>query len=331
MIHPWNEPAWRVLLGGLDRLPHAILVSGQKGIGKLEFASALAGRLLCETAGPMAEACGTCQGCRLFGAQTHPDFRLIEPEALGAQGASAVVAEDPEEKSAGPAKRAKPSIEIKVEQIRDLADFLNIGSHRAGRRIVLVYPAEQLSKNAANSLLKALEEPPSGAMFILVSNNPTDLLPTIRSRCVVVALRVPAAEIGGAWLAAQGVAGAKGWLKFYGGAPLLAKAKLDAGPIDTLAELLGASPNDRGRLLGKIKEREDIARLIDALQKYSLDRALVAAGAAPKYLQMRAARTSADDARKWVATARRLGRHREIGSHPLNSLLFVNQIISELN
>lgn len=330
MIHPWNADAWQALLGRLERLPHAILISGPQGIGKFEFSQELAKRLLCESSVPGAQACGICEGCRWFGAQTHPDFRLIEPEALSSQGGAVAQNDDAEEKPDAGTKRGKPSSEIRVEQIRELADFLNIGSHRAGRRIALLHPAERMTQNAANSLLKALEEPPSGAVFILVAHNAAHLLPTIRSRCASVTLRVPASEIAADWLTAQSVANADRWLKFYGGAPLLAREKLVAVRADSLAALFRASAVERRRLYGTLKERDDILRLVDALQKYALDRALVAAGAAPRYLQMKGAGGSRQEIRKWIHIARRLGHYRPIATHPLNSSLLINQIFSEI-
>lgn len=329
MLHPWNTGVWQSLLGSLDRLPHAILLSGPRGIGKLALARHLSQRLLCEAAAPSAESCGACEGCRWFVAETHPDFRLLQPDALSVQGASSGTEND-EDKPAGAQKRAKPSTEIKIEQVRGLSDFLNIGSHRARRRTVLVHPAEAMNPNAANSLLKALEEPPPGAAFILVSHNASRLLPTLRSRCVTIKLRVPEPKVGVAWLTAQGAAQAERWLKFYGGAPLLARERLEADRPNGLIALLGASVESRSRFLGAIREREEIGLLVDALQKLALDRALVSAGQPAKYLQMQRGQGSVEETKHWVGVARRLGRYRPIVDHPLNQSLLINQILNEL-
>ena len=145
-----------------------------------------------------------------------------------------------------PAKRTKqPSIEIKVDQVRELADFLYIGSHRGRMRVALVHPAEDMNENAANALLKGLEEPPASAMFILVSHRPAQLLPTIRSRCVSVPVGIPAREAALAWLEAQGLKEAERWLAYAGGAPLraveyAARGKVALGP-DRRARRPGAA------------------------------------------------------------------------------------------
>ena len=121
-------------------------------------------------------------------------------------------------------KRAtkQPSIEIKVDQVRELADFLYVRSHRGGVRLALVHPAEDMNENAANALLKGLEEPPAGAMFILVSHRPAQLLPTIRSRCVAVPVPIPPREAALQWLLSQNIKEAERWLAYAGGAPLRA-------------------------------------------------------------------------------------------------------------
>src|SRR5207247_4155502 len=113
-----------------------------------------------------------------------------------------------------------PILEIKIYQVRELADFLNIRSHRGGLRVALVHPAEEMNINAANALLKALEEPPAGAVFLLVSHRPARLLPTIRSRCVALPVAVPPREAALRWLSGQGMPDAERWLAYAGGAPL---------------------------------------------------------------------------------------------------------------
>ena len=163
----WLENTYDQFSLRLDTLPHAILIHGPRGLGKLALAKSFAQRILCEQgdAGPCP--CGRCDGCRWFLSEKHPDYRQVEPEAL--TGAS-----DLEEENDRPAaaQKKKPSTEIKIDQVRELADFLNIGSHRARRRIALFHPAEAMNLNAANALLKSLEEPAPGACFILVSHQP---------------------------------------------------------------------------------------------------------------------------------------------------------------
>ena len=170
---PWNQSILDSLKARLERLQHALLLHGARGVGKLALAERFAQLLLCEHEDAARRPCGACGACRWFLAGNHPDFRRLEPEALMPE------APEGEEGEEGPARRAKqPSLVIKIEQVRALADFLSVGSHRGKRRIALVHPAEDMNPNAANALLKGLEEPPAGAVFVLVSHRPARLLPT---------------------------------------------------------------------------------------------------------------------------------------------------------
>ena len=170
-----------MLTGKLDRLPHALLIHGNPGVGKLELAERFVQLLLCEQRGQGTKPCGTCEACRWFLGGNHPDARYLEPEAL----ARHPVVDDNDEDEL-PKEKKKPSLQIRIEQTRTLAGFVNLVSHRGGYRVAIVHPAEDMNTATANSLFKSLEEPPLGAVFLLVSHRPARLLPTIRSRCVPV-------------------------------------------------------------------------------------------------------------------------------------------------
>lgn len=284
-MHAWNEPLLDAIARRAERLPHALLVYGPRGIGKLALAQRMAQLLLCEGSG--RKPCGRCDACRWFGAQSHPDFRLVQPEARWK--------EPPD----------KPSIQIKIEQVRELADFLYTKSHRARLRIVLVHLAEEMNPQAQTALLKGLEEPPAGAVFILVSHRPAQLLPTIRSRCVAIPVPLPPREAALEWLSQQGVKDAPRWLAYAGGAPLRA--------FEYAAR--GAAP------LAAVDDREALEPLADALQKTALDHALLAFGLAAKY-QTTSAAVPREKARAWLAFARRMGEERLLCRHPLNPRLF---------
>jgi DNA polymerase-3 subunit delta' len=309
-MHPWNEPLLESVRTRLGRLPHALLIHGVRGVGKLALAERVAQLLLCEEE-KKPKPCGSCSGCRWYLAGTHPDFRRIEPEALAKEPP---VAEEGSEEASS-TKRAKPSIEIKVDQIRGLEDFLNVGSHRGKLRVALVHPAEDMNEVSANALLKGLEEPPAGAVFLLVSHRPARLLPTIRSRCVALPVGLPAKDVSQRWLEAQKVPNAGRWLAYAGGAPLRA---LDYAADAATYERLLKAP-------GPVSDRDDLEPLVDALQKISLDRALSAFGLPPKY---GASTVKAKDGGAWLAYARRLGEERLLCRHPLSAPLFSGDILA---
>jgi len=306
-MHPWNQPILDSLKNRLDRLPHAMLLHGPRGVGKLALAETMAQLLLCEQKELKQRPCGQCDGCRWYLAGNHPDFRRLEPEAIAKMPPPAEAEEGSEPAAA---KRTKqPSLFILIEQVRELAAFLNLRSHRGALRVALVHPAEDLYPNAANALLKGLEEPPAGAIFILVSHRPSRLLPTVRSRCVAIPVPIPAREAALAWLATQGIQNADRWLAFAGGAPLQAlEYAAEAGAWERLLK----SPQP-------VDDRDSLERLAEALQKMAYDRAFSAFGLAPKY---RTGVTAGRSARAWLTFARRMGEDRVLTRHPLNPRLF---------
>jgi DNA polymerase-3 subunit delta' len=247
-LYPWQIESWQALQGLRVRLPHALLLKGAQGIGKLDLAMNFAQAMLCEKPKADGTACRECNSCRWFEQDSHPDFRLIQPDALSA-------AEDGDEKPGG----KKPSREISVDQIRDLSSFTNLSAHCGGYRVVLIYPAEAMNNNAANSLLKTLEEPTDNLLFLLITNKPQQLLPTILSRCLSFSVQTPTREAGTAWLVRQGVKNPEQALAQTGFAPLQALGWAESGE--------GAE--ERGILLAAIRQpvKMDALALADSLQR----------------------------------------------------------------
>lgn len=214
--YPWQAAAWARLhaLLAADRLPHALLVAGPGGTGEREFAVRAAQALLCSA--PEDTPCGTCPACRQFAAGTHPDAIRVEP---------------PEADKA-----------IPVDMVRALVARLGLTGR--GRKVALIDPAEAMNANAANSLLKTLEEPPGDSVLLLVSMRPGRLPATVRSRCQRITFGLPEPETACAWLDGQGVADAVTWLARAGGAPLLARelagreSDADTVVLDALLETL---------------------------------------------------------------------------------------------
>jgi len=314
VIHPWNEPLFESLKARAERFPHALLIHGARGTGKLALAEHTARFLLCEDAA--RRPCGRCEGCRWFAAGSHPDFRRLEPEALAREPDP-----DPDDAAEAPARRAKPSTEIKIEQVRELAGFLNLRSHRGRLRVALVHPAEDMNPNAANALLKGLEEPPAGAMFILVAHRPAELLPTIRSRCVALAVPIPPGPAALGWLAGQGARNPQRWLAYAGGAPLRALEYAAKGEV---LERLLQRPMP-------VDDRDELEPLADALQKIALDRALSSLGLAPKYQTgSTPIERNPVKAREWLTFARGMAERRLLSRHPLNPKLFSAEMLANL-
>jgi DNA polymerase-3 subunit delta' len=247
-LYPWQTESWQALQGLHARLPHALLLKGAQGIGKLDLALNFAQSLLCEKPNADGMACQECSSCHWFEQDSHPDFRLVQPDAMTA-------AEDGEEKAGA----KKPSREISVDQIRDLSSFTNLSAHCGGYRVVVIHPAEALNNNAANSLLKTLEEPTDKLLFLLVTHKPQQLLPTILSRCLSFAVHTPTREVGAAWLAQQGVANPEQALAQTGFAPLQALGWAESGE----------GSEERSMLLAAICQpaKLDALALADSLQR----------------------------------------------------------------
>jgi len=170
--YPWQAGLWQQLAGRTQHA-HAYLLHGPVGIGKRALAERLAALLLCQR--PAAEgACGACKSCLLLAAGTHPDHYVLEPEEVDKA--------------------------IRVDQVRDLVGFVTQTAQLAGRKVVLLEPAEAMNLNAANALLKSLEEPSGDTVLLLISHQPSRLLPTIKSRCVQQACPLPGREASLAWL-----------------------------------------------------------------------------------------------------------------------------------
>lgn len=326
---PWHSAPWKQLWAGDVGLPHALLLSGPEGIGKGQFALAAASRLLCESA-RQGDACGECPSCRWFASGNHPDFRHVIPEAD-------VVPEEP----SSDGERKKASRQILIDQIRDLEDFVFIGGHRNGARVILVEPAEAMNPSAQNALLKILEEPPSSVYFILVSSQWRNLLPTIRSRCRTLLLPRPSATDAKVWLDGQREKEAGELLPLLGDAPLLALAESKRGRGFILAGLLatfaepGLDPLSlaarwQNQLQLKSEGGLSMESFIQVLQKWIFDLALFKLAGRSRLGDARKAAISrlADKASAsgLIRCYNDLMKFRALASHPLNPQLFLEDI-----
>ncbi|MDH4456286.1 MAG: DNA polymerase III subunit delta' [Candidatus Methylopumilus sp.] len=244
------------------RLPHAILLRGQSGIGKLAFAISLSQALLCEKINSANQACGVCPSCGWFEQDNHPDFRLISPEQD--------VSKDDEVGT----KNTKKRTQIVIEQIRGLSDFLSLSSHKSdGVRIVLIHPAEGLNAAAANALLKMLEEPPPNVIFILVAHQAHKILPTIMSRCQKIDMPVPSSDDALVWMRQEGIQSAEVLLSYVGGSPLMAIDEEEEGVLASIqiCKLLSFGAKSDVFQLSTACLALGMENAVSALQKWSYD------------------------------------------------------------
>lgn len=313
--YPWQEEVWRRLRREQARLPHALLLQGRRGTGKRGFALELARLLLCET--PGAEGpCGRCTACHLFAVGNHPDFRLVEPVE--------------EEGGEGRAGRG-----ISIAQVRELEDFIGLSSHRHGARVILIHPAEAMYAAAANALLKTLEEPTENTVFLLVSHQPRQLLPTVVSRCRPVAMPMPAEATAQAWLAAQGVRDPALCLALAGGAPLEALRYADADYLAARRAFLAAVAEPARLDWLKLAEqgaRQELPTQVEWLQKWLYDLVAVRLSGMVRYNVDFAARLrelgAGINVKNLLRFARELDAVRRHVQHPLNSQLVLESVFS---
>jgi DNA polymerase-3 subunit delta' len=311
-------------------MPHAILFHGAAGIGKADFIEQFAQALLCENVQADGHACGACASCGWFLQQNHPDYRRVRPEALEDEPAGDGE-EGAEDKKAS--KKA-PSKEIKIEQVRALADFMNISTHRQGLRVVVLYPAEALNMPASNALLKTLEEPPPGTVFLLASNSLDRLLPTILSRCRKFAMPMPNHAEALAWLKGQGVSDADSWLREQGGAPLAAAAQAESGSREDLDMLLQylAHPTVEGALRTADKMQKVPLSLIVSWQQrwlYDLFSYKLAGNIRyyPRCQRELAGLAGKIQVSRLMAAIKGANERRATADHPLSPKLFIEDML----
>lgn len=203
--YPWLRPAFERLLSQYQsgRGHHALLLHARAGMGGEALCYALSRYLLCQNP-ESSKSCGQCRSCQLMQAGTHPDYLALIPEK----------------------GRSAPG----VDAVRSLSDKLASCAHMGGARVIWVPDVNLLTEAAANALLKTLEEPPVDCWFFLLSQEPGQLLPTLRSRCLYWHLKEPEAGFAEGWLARETQAPAlaiRSALRLSSGAPAAALALLE--------------------------------------------------------------------------------------------------------
>jgi DNA polymerase-3 subunit delta' len=324
-----HEKTWAALQARRAQLPHALMLIGERGLGKFELARQFAASLLCEQPQSSGIACGKCLACNWFAQGNHPDFRLLQPDALS---------DEPSEAEDG---KKKASQQITIDQVRGLDDFLNVGTHRAGLRVILINPTEAMNRSTANALLKSLEEPAAGTLFLLISSEPLRLLPTLRSRCQVVPISLPSMAVAARELAEAGIENPERWLALAGGAPGLAielaasgqavwldlllkriAAGREIDPIGLAAELEKLLKESKGKLLLK--------SIVEVFQKWLVDLNLARNALPVRYFVQQQGTSSAlaamIPATRLLHAYRALLTRRREAEQPLNTRLFLESL-----
>jgi DNA polymerase III subunit delta' len=210
---PWQHRWLENIRTTVQTHHHAWMLVGREGDGLREAGASLAASLLCETPRD-GVACGTCGSCRWIAGDVHPDFVRLAPEESDDEVARLPI--------------------IKTDAAREAIAFMELSASTERGRVLLIDPATALSRESANALLKAIEEPPPNTRWILLASRPAKLLPTIRSRTLRLAAPRASTAAARIWLKDQGIeyAVAENALALASGAPLDALAFTDRDAVD---------------------------------------------------------------------------------------------------
>ncbi|CAM2787862.1 DNA polymerase III subunit delta' [Vibrio rarus] len=213
--YPWLQDSWEKINTSLQQgvLPSALLFTATEGLGDEAIINKLVKVQLCSSS--EVEACGFCHSCALFEAGTHPDLHSISP--------------------------VEGKASISVDQIREGNRYALESSQLSGQRVIVIEPAEAMTEQGMNALLKTLESPPQQCVFILKSHSAHRLLATIKSRCQHWHIRAPELAEYQAWLENNGVSDVSDLHhQLYLGSPLKLKAFIEQGQGAEFDKILSA-------------------------------------------------------------------------------------------
>ena len=243
-IYPWQKKSWVEVFSNEAKMPHANIFYGPQTLEINKFVYELIKSVLCSQPTKEHFACCECQDC-LWSETSHPDLKVVER---------------------GPDKDEKLNSDIlNIANAREVKKFLELTSHQAnGKKIVVIYGAERLNVAASNALLKTIEEPPNNCLIILTVNNLANLLPTITSRCRLISLTNPSKEDAKNFLEETNNVDLISSLELYNNSPLqLISEKEMLADINIILDEL--------KKVNNIWLNNGLAWIINLLQKWSYE------------------------------------------------------------
>lgn len=261
-MYSWHAQDYQNLATNIKKHSfNALLVHGAANSGRAELIDELIKFALCQSPQDL-NACGKCSSCILWNEGNHPDI-------------TSLVADSSEERK---------SLQIKVEQVREIIDFASKSRHLSPRKIIHLPDAMQLNLNSANALLKILEEPAPECIFILQTNNINKLLPTIKSRCFKYQLAHPRWSEALAVVQENNLDNAEFWLRYFHGEPLFIPPFENHELVQLRTTLLKPSIDAIFALVKELDpKRVGMTQLLDFMLKWLSDLLLVKQDGAANY------------------------------------------------
>lgn len=320
---PWIHKQSLALLA---QQGHAWLLQGPSGLGQYELATSMVSAWLCESATALTQgACGQCGSCHALSVHTHADLFVLMPETILLElgwPLSEKAQSDIDNKT------RKPSKEIRIEAMRDAIEFSQRTNARGRGKAVLVFPAERMNHVTANALLKTLEEPPGDVKFVLATEAAHQLLPTIRSRCLIHTMAWPSELEAVSWLQTQDLSNedAKSLLKAAGGRPDEVLKQRNLGQT-----MQWWSKFPRAMLAGDASYCAELpaSEVIDALQKLCHDLLMLQTQTSLRYFNeadLPKLKVSASQLTSWF---KRLSQAANTAEHPFNAGLMLEALCTE--
>ena len=320
---PWIQKQSLTLL---SQQGHAWLLQGPSGLGQYDLATSMVSAWLCESDRALSHgACGQCGSCHALSVHTHADLMVLMPETILLELGWPL---SEKAQSEIDNKTRKPSKEIRIEAMRDAIEFSQRTNARGRGKAVLVFPAERMNHVTANALLKTLEEPPGDVKFVLATEAAHQLLPTIRSRCLIHTMAWPSEVEAVQWLETQSLSkdDATALLKAAGGRPDEVLKQRNLGQ-----SMQWWSKFPKAMLAGDAGYCSDLpaSEVIDALQKLCHDLLMLQTQATLRYFNEADLPKLKVSSAQLTAWFRRLSQAAKTSEHPFNAGLMLEALCAE--